>query len=428
MKRNLTGLKYLLAALFTLQSLLGLQGVSAGDKSGPIDIELFADARFFTASGEPSWFKDWLGKGRYGGKLDGSANSGFRLAELSLLAKADISWDVDAFAHVKYDPEQNGLVDVVEAYVRYQPAPSSALRYKFKAGLFFPHISRENIAAAWTSPFTITPSAINSWVGEEIRALGLEGTATYRMEESTLSFTAAIFGFNDPAGTLLAYRGWGLGDAKVGAFGQLPLPPLPSIGLDSDFLKQPLWVGPVQEIDNRPGFYGALDWKYADILKLGVFYYDNRGDPTVIGGDGQYAWHTKFWNFYAEGEIPGGIQLISQYMRGSTVMGGFAANGLRYVDVDYSAGFILATKTFGRYRATVRADWFGTDDNSFVIVDNNNETGSSFTAAFSAKIGKKDSLITEYLRIDSDRPSRETIGFAATQHNDIFQVSYRKRF
>ena len=159
MKRNLTGLKYLLAALFTLQSLLGLQGVPAGDKSGPIDIELFADARFFTASGEPSWFKDWLGKGRYGGKLDGSANSGFRLAELSLLAKADISWDVDAFAHVKYDPEQNGLVDVVEAYVRYQPAPSSALRYKFKAGLFFPHISRENIAAAWTSPFTITPSS-----------------------------------------------------------------------------------------------------------------------------------------------------------------------------------------------------------------------------------------------------------------------------
>ena len=297
-----------------------------------------------------------------------------------------------------------------------------------KAGLFFPHISRENVGVAWTSPYTITPSAVNSWVGEEIRALGVEGTATYQAEDYKVSFTGAIFGFNDPAGTLLAYRGWGLGDAKVGAFGRLPLPPLPSIGPDGDFLQQPLWVGPIKEVDNRPGFYGAVDWEYGRNWKFGAFYYDNRGDPERLAGDGQYAWDTRFINVYAEGDIPGGIHVISQYMRGSTIMGEVAANGDRFVDVDYKAGFILATKAFGPYRATVRADWFEIDDNSFIFVDNNNENGSSFTMAFSAQLGDNDTIIAEYLRIDSVRQARETIGFAPTQHNDIMQVSYRWRF
>lgn len=412
-----------------LLCLMGMTaGVAAQPDKFPIDLELYTDARLAVASGEPSWFNDWLGKGRYGGQRDGDTRTLARIPEVSLLAKVDITWDLKSFVHLKYDPEQDDPVDIVEAYLKYQPAPRSAFSYSLKAGLFFPHISRENVGIAWTTPYTITPSAVNSWVGEEIRALGLEAKATYKGEIHRISLTGAVFGFNDPAGTLLAFRGWGIGDAKVGAFGELPLPPVPSIGLNSNFIKQPLWVRPVREIDDRPGFYGALDWQYGNNLEVGAFYYDNRGDPEIIGSDGQYAWDTKFWNFYLEADMPGDIKLISQYMVGNTQMGRIWRDGKRYVDVDYDAGFILASKKIDRFRVSARMDWYGADDNSFAHYDNNNESGTAFTAAISAEVFKKDVVLLEYLRIDSERPSRATIGFAPDQSNDILQVSYRKRF
>ncbi|MEX0300449.1 MAG: hypothetical protein AB3N28_15350, partial [Kordiimonas sp.] len=225
----MTGLKF---GILSIALSVGVsESLVAQDSSFPIDLELYTDARVAFASGEPGWFNDWLGKGRYGGTRNGDTRTYARIPEISLLAKADITWDLQSFVHLKYDPEQDRAVDIVEAYLKYQPAPKSAFSYSVKAGLFFPHISRENVGIAWTTPYTITPSAINSWVGEEIRTLGLEGKLTYRGEASEVSLTAAVFGFNDPAGTLLAFRGWGIGDAKVGAFGELPLAPLPAIGL-----------------------------------------------------------------------------------------------------------------------------------------------------------------------------------------------------
>jgi len=399
---------------------------SAADSA--LSLDLYTDTRLTFASGEPTWFRDWLGKGRYGGKFNGDTDTKLRLSEASLVAKYDISWDLQAFAHVKYDPEQDKPADLVEAYLEYKPIPTSSIRYSFKGGLFFPHISRENIGIAWTSPFTITPSAINSWVGEEIRVLGLEAKAEYRHENHRIAFTAGIFGFNDPAGTLLAFRGWGLGDAKVGAFSQLPLPHIPSIGPDSNFLPgQPFWVHPIREVDNKPGYYLAVDWVYNRNLKAGAFYYDNRGDPEVLKSQ-QYGWDTRFWNMYVEGEPLKGLKLIAQYMIGRTEMGNVTNNGLRYVDVDFDAGFILATKTFDEYRLSARAEWFGTDDNSFVTLDNNTENGHAFTVAASRKFGKKSSVIIEYLHINSDRPARVGLGFAEHQTNDLLQISFRKTF
>lgn len=392
-----------------------------------VDFELLADARLSIASGEPTWFDDWLGKLRYGGNLDGDSRTRFRLANLSVIAKSDITWDLGAFVHAKYDPEQDKPLDLVEAYLRYKPAPRSNLRYEVRAGLMFPHISRENISIAWTSPFTITPSAVNSWVGEEIRTLGVEAKATLKMDGQKLSLTGSVFGFNDPAGTLLAFRGWAMGDYTVGAFSQLPLPPLPQIGTDSTFLKQPLWVHPVKEVDDRVGFYGALDWEMGRTIKAGVFYYDNNGDPDVIR-DKQYGWDTRFWNAYAEVEAPFGIKLISQYLTGSTAMGPLLGGEDRPVDVDYASGFILATRKLGRHRISLRRDWFDVDDTSFVARDNNNEVGSAWTAALSFRLDKQSFLMTEFLRVTSNRPGREDIGFEPEQTQNQIQVSYRRRF
>jgi hypothetical protein len=397
-------------------------------EAAPVDLELYADLRLTHASGEPSWFNDWLGKGRYGGDRWGNGQTKLRLSEVSAIAKYEINWDFKAFAHVKYDPEQQGVADLVEAYVTYAPAPKSEFSYQLKAGLFFPHISRENVGIAWTTPYSITPSAINSWVGEEIRVLGLEAKGTYKAGNHKVDVTAAAFGFNDPAGSLLAFRGWGLGDHKVGAFSRVPLAPLPNIGPDSSFLKQPLWVEPVHEIDGKVGFYGAFDYSYGRKYKIGAYYYDNRGDPEVIKQQ-QYAWDTRFWNIYAEADFHSDFKFIAQYMVGETLMGfPYGNSGARIVDVEYDAAFVLLTKKMKTFRATVRYDWFGVDDNSFEYYDNNNEDGEAFTAAFSAQIFKKTTIIAEYLHIDSWRPSRKAIGFDADQKNNILQLSIRQRF
>jgi len=394
-----------------------------------IDVELYSDFRLSHAEGEKSWFEGRLGKSRYGGQGNGKGATRFRVAELSLVAKIDLSWDIKAFVHTKYDPEQEKPIDLVEAYVRYAPVPKSSISYSLKAGLFFPHISRENIGIAWTSPYSITSSAISSWVGEEVRALGFEAKTTYKSGAHALDATVAAFGFNDTTGSLLAFRGWALGDAKVGAFSRLPLAPTPGIGPESGFLlSQGLFTVPVKEVDDRVGFYGALDYSYNNWLQLGAFFYDNRGDPEVTQ-DQQYSWDTRYWNFYTESDIGSGIKLIGQYMTGNTIMGfRFGAEQLRQVDANFDAAYILATKSMGQYRLTARYDWFDVEDNSFLDFDDNTEDGSAFTVAFAAKLGKKTSVIAEYLRIDSERPSRLTIGQAPDQFNNVFQLSLRQRF
>lgn len=392
-----------------------------------IDLELLTDARLSGVSGERSWFNDWFGKLRYGGPRDRGGQGRLKLAEASLVAKADISWGLQAVAHAKFDPEQDKPVDLVEAFLHYRPTPSSRWRYEMRAGMFFPHISRENVGLAWTSPFTITPSAINSWIGEEIRTVGVEAKATLKLEEQQVSFTGGVFGFNDPAGTLLAFRGWALGDYKVGAFSRLPLPPISSIGGEGAFLKQPLWVHPVREVDNRLGFYGAVDWRYGRRLKAGAFYYDNRGDPEVFEHK-QYGWDTRFWNFYAEVQAPKGIKLIGQFLTGETEMG-FLKNGVdRALDVSYAAGFLMATRKVGQHRISLRRDWFDVDDHTYVDIDNNEEVGNAWTAAFNARISKRGNLIFEFLRVNSTRPSRLELGVAPHQTQNQIQVSYRHRF
>ena len=413
-----------------------LSGSSAAAQD--IDVELYGDLRLSFAKGEPGWLDGpWLGKGRYGGKLNGDTRSRLQLAELAAIVKIDLGGDFKTYLHLKYDPVQDDPVDIVEGFVTFKPAPSSAFSYEVRAGLFYPEISRENIGIAWTSPYTISSSAINNWVGEEIRALGLEAKATYRFDEvHKIEFTGAIFGFNDAAGTLLVQRGFAIGDVKTGAFGSLPLAAtLPIFSTQfGPFPRSNPVVYPVREIDGRVGFYGALDYTYDDWLELGAFYYDNRGDPDEFGG-GQYAWDTKFWNVYAEADLGSDFKVIGQFLIGSSVSGCLCGpTRVRVYDADFSSGFVLGTKAFGRYRFTARFDWFDVDDNSFQALDPNDEVGTSFTAAFVTKLAKKSSIIVEYNHINSLREARRLLGsatgeiFLPRQTNDILQISFRQRF
>lgn len=399
---------------------------SAGAGLPPTSLEGLVDVRAFTVGGEKSWLEEGLGKTRHG---DGDGtDTGLAAADVSLLIKSDWSWSWSSYVHLQHAPEQEQPVDLVEAWVGYRSPPRPGLRLSGRAGLYYPHISRENGGPAWTAPLTITPSAANSWIGEEIRALGGELKLAWRGESAQAALTAGLFGFNDPAGTLLAFRGWAMGDVKAAAFSRLPLAPLPSIGVPEAFLKRQVrWVRPVCEVDGRVGHHLAVDAGWGRRLRGGAFYYDNGGDPRALE-HGQYGWDTRFWNLYLEGEPVDGLTFIAQYMGGVTLMGWRRSNGQLPVDVDYDAGFLLVSRRLGRAWATLRHDRFATGDNSFVAEDDNNEHGTAWTAAAGHQLGTNDQILLEYLRVASVRPARAVLGSEPRQVQALVQLGYRRRF
>ena len=95
----------------------------------------------------------------------------------------------------------------------------------------FPPTSRENVDPLWQSPYTLTLSALNSWIGEEVRPVGprRRGAARRGRPLPLRAGRAWLFGGADTAGALLAWRGWAMG-TRLSVVGEtLPLPPLPTL-------------------------------------------------------------------------------------------------------------------------------------------------------------------------------------------------------
>lgn len=91
-------------------------------------------------------------------------------------------------------------------------------------GCVFLPISLENEQTGWSTFWTVTPSAINSWIGSELRTIGAEGTLQWRRNGGTVTVIGALFGDNDPAGILISFRGWSFDDRVTGLFEKTRLP------------------------------------------------------------------------------------------------------------------------------------------------------------------------------------------------------------
>jgi len=152
---------------------------------------LFADARLVVPPGDGSYLDGGLGKLHFG-ENDGTPSVHF--AEALAEGRVQITPELVAVATGRFDPNYGPAVDLLEAWVRYRPASTSEWLWSIKAGAFFPPLSLENEEIGWTSFWTITPSAINSWVGSEIRIIGTEGTVQWRRHSGTVTLIGGIFG------------------------------------------------------------------------------------------------------------------------------------------------------------------------------------------------------------------------------------------
>jgi hypothetical protein len=340
----------LLAASFVFGSFAG--PARAEQDFGALGVSGYADFRIIAPPSETAWLNGGLSKFRYG---DNEGN--FRFAEAVVQGDLKLGSNFSAVAVVRGEPEQRTGIDLLEGYVSWHPTADGPVSWSVKTGAFFPTISLENDDLGWTSPYTLTPSAINGWIGAELRTIGSEAIVRYDTGGfGTVSLTAASTCCNDPAGILMADRGWAMDDRPAGIFSDQRLP---DATLKLFHQPVPERTPMFDEIDGRPGWYAGLTWQMAGIGKITALRYDNEGDPNKVSGE-YGAWDTRFWSYGARTGWDD-LVLIAQGLQGQTVIG--SRFGLSYTF--FQSAFLLASYDLAGvgaedWRASLRGDVFQT--------------------------------------------------------------------
>lgn len=382
-----------------------------------LEVHGFVDLRAAAPADDTSWLDGGLGKSRFGDDDDVLAGAALALDWQATPA-------LSAFAQGTYDSARHKPLDLIEAHVRYRPVSTTPWRWSVTAGMFFPPVSLENDGVGWTSVHTLTPSAINSWVGEELRIFGAEYRLEHRGKRGTLELRAAVFGKNDPAGELLASRGWALGDVTSGLDTNVRQP---DVHAPQARAPVPMRFRPFVEIDDRIGWYAAAGWKSRAGAQARLMYYDNRTEPDQwvrYAGRRLFGWHTRFWSAGAERRI-GEWTLMAQAMTGSTAFE--PVPGL-YLDTRFHAGYLLASWERGAWQPALRVDLFGTRQLPEGRPGALNEHGNALTAALNWRPNASVRVSGELLRIDSHRDQRRRAGLPAAQVDTQVQLGVRVFF
>ncbi len=290
-----------------------------------------------------------------------------------------------------------------------------------RAGLFFPPASLEHDGAEWTTHHTLTPSAIGSWIAEEVKVAGAELTLHTALADRPLSLTVAAFGANDTAGALLTFRGWALHDIRATVGQTMPLPPITPV-----LFEQAWRTRPVAEVDGRIGGYGRVELALSHALRLSAMVYANRGDPSALR-NGQYGWNTRFATIGASLRTPGDTTILAQVMVGTSIMG-LDAQRRALTSVTFSSGYLLVAKPLRAGALTARIDAFAVDDHSFLDLEDNREKGAAVTGAWATPLWGTTEMVTEVLAVWSDRPARAQIGVRADQTDVRTKIAVRARF
>ena len=228
---------------------------------------------------------------------------------------------------------KHGRVGIVEAYVEAKLHPRHD-KLRILAGAFFLPTSRENVDALWATPYTITPSALNSWLGEELRPIGVDVAYTIR---NSLTAGATVFRGNDTFGALPASRGWEMRDHWAVLGEHLPV--------DGEYFSSVS-----AENDGRLGWSYRARWnnQYANVQYARI---DNRGDAHDYGD--LFNWATRF-DIASADLTMNDWTVAAESGWGTTIIEVF---GTRYPS-DIRASYLLVSRRLGSFRASLRGDAF----------------------------------------------------------------------
>jgi hypothetical protein len=387
----------------------------------PDTFELSGDLRLVAVDGEKSWVDGGFGKLRSGS--DGDLRVRPQLGNASLVWKPQFTWSLGATVVGSLQGGQRTEAGLSQAYLTFRPMRSGKLAFSARAGLMWPPVSLEHEGADWHVKDSITPSAINSWIGEEVRPVAVEGTLATSLGEHKLLATAALLAANDTSGTLLTFRGWALHDRTTLAFRRQPLPPLEYeiAGYQARF------THPLLDVHNgfahRPGYYAKLVWQPPVPVRIELFRYDNRANPEDVNADLEWGWRTWFNHVGLVAKLGGGVELKAQALQGRTRMG-FADAGRRWVDNRFRSAFVLLTRPFGTVRLTGRLDAFDTRNRGSDVGGEYDETGWSTMLAAKREWAHFAGLF-ELLHVTSKREDREEVGLRPRQNQTQLQAELR---
>jgi hypothetical protein len=375
------------------------------------ELEAELDLRLVQSDGRDSFLDGGLGKLRFDGNDDGLQLGRARLAWRgspggNWHANVDLSaWSLD----------DHNAIDVTEAFLEWRPVPTSPWRSNIKIGAFFPPISLEHRASGWTNPYTISSSALNTWVGEELRTIGV----AYELEHLGIAAGgrfdfgahAALFGWNDPAGVVLALRGFSLNDRQTPLFGR--------IGTYAYGFREQRVI--FSEIDNRPGFHAGVYAKHDSGLELRALRYDNRADPTVFKPSiSDFGWLTRFNTLGARYDGPAGVAVMAQWLKGTTEASANPAFHWRF-----ETAFVLLSKEFGAHRLAVRRDEFKVWPAAVPGSTWSAESGHALTLGWTWKLDEHIELATEWLQVDSAAGNRAALGEPVDADEQSLQLALR---
>jgi hypothetical protein len=396
-----------------IAAILVLGPVSAA-KAQELSANSLVDLGFVAPSHQKTWIKGGFGKlDNGGGGAQGPNFVGQALSDIRL--QFDPSLDV--FTRLRAAPDQHAPFDIIEAYGRYQPIATRDLVWSVKLGAFFPPISLENESVGWTSPWTLTPSAINTWVGDELRTIGGETELRQRFGNIELGAIGAVYGVNDVAGQLIADRGWVFDSRPIGLLGE---PRVPDLLARQIGLTPPLREQPFKAIGGGPGWYAGGSVRQDELGKLTGLYYDNRADPGAFSG-ADFGWRTKFTSLGVDTAI-GDVVLLSQVMFGSTVIEPFRGF---FATTDLQSAYLLAGYYFDDFRVAGRVDVFATQLSTSRGTTGPGEVGRAFTLSGSWSPMAWLRLTTELIEVHSYRGQRAADRLNPTA--DEFQAQFVTR-
>jgi hypothetical protein len=376
------------------------------------DWDISLDLRAVSSDGQTSFLENGQGKLRFD-----ADHEGIQLGRLRAAWTQPLGEVFSAHAEVsRWDADDKNPIDLTEAYLEYRPYPRAGWRSRLRLGAFFPPMSLENRAQGWETPYTITPSAISSWIGEEIRTVGLEGQldwlGTRQGHSFDIQFTGALFGWNDPAGTMLAKHGFALHDRQTTLFGRVgeaETDPLQS--------KKELF----HELDGRPGYYLGAQARYLDRAVFNVLHYDNRADPTVSSEElRDMAWKTRFDAAALRIEIGGDWTLLLQALDGETEI-----NPFRTLLWEFDSQSAMLAKRWGKSMLSGRYDAFEVEFDHDPA-KSGSESGHAWTLAYSYEFEPHWRFALEWLNVDSDVQARiDDLGEPAFARESKVELSVR---
>ena len=376
----------------------------------PLELRVGFDLRAVSSDSKDSFLYGGLDRNRFDRN-----HEGLRLGDAYVSARYRLTDTLTLHGDaISFGDGSGPAVDVTQLYLKFRPYPDGPIRWSSRVGMFYPEFSMENRGSAWTPIYTITPSAINSWYGEELRTLGVETEARWLGGnvgyQGDVALVMGAYGWNDPFGAEVAERGWALHDRQTGLTSHLVQPGDPGTKIYE-----------FREIDGRPGFYTGIDWHHGDRLNVRVYHYDNRADPAAF--DHVYAWLTRFNTVGLRYEVNANWTVVTQALRGDTFVGPQNTWGAAW---NMNAWFVLLSREWHAWRISLRRDQFNTEQyRGFGQPHEYDDRGDAWTLAASWDWRANWQFAVEWLQVNSSFEPRSDLGDTVAQHEHQLQLAVR---